>query len=325
MSEPLVSIIIPVYNAEKYLAQAVASVMSQTYKNWELIIVNDGSTDSSLNVAKSFECENIKVLTQSNNGASAARNYGLKEANGAYIQFLDADDVLSKNKIGEQVHLLYQNPGKVAYCPTVHFFDGEDYLNKEVTHDWFHTHDESPVEFLVILYGGYPNLGGMIQPNAWLTPIEIIQKAGLWNEELSLDDDGEYFCRVVLNCKGVLYSERAINYYRKFKCSNNLSAQQSRKAMESLLKSTELKRDYLLAKTNSVNAKVGLARLFREFQVISFPHFPDLSGRAYEHIKTLGGTDYVPTIGGPRIERIKNLMGWKFAKKLQFHLSKLKN
>lgn len=97
----LVSIIIPVYNVEKYLERCILSVLSQTHKELELILVNDGSTDQSLQICQKYETldKRIKLVNQKNSGASAARNTGLKCASGSYIAFIDSDDYVSKNYI----------------------------------------------------------------------------------------------------------------------------------------------------------------------------------------------------------------------------------
>ncbi len=89
---PLVSIIIPMYNAEKYMDRTIQSVLQQSYTNWELIIVNDGSTDHSVAVCEKYNNEKIKCFSQQNKGVSAARNYGINKALGDIIAFLDADD-----------------------------------------------------------------------------------------------------------------------------------------------------------------------------------------------------------------------------------------
>ena len=99
MSQPLVSILIPCYNSEKWLAETLESALAQTWQNKEIIVVDDGSTDSSLEIAKTFESNKVKVLRQDNRGASAARNLGLTNAQGDFIQYLDADDLLSEDKI----------------------------------------------------------------------------------------------------------------------------------------------------------------------------------------------------------------------------------
>ena len=97
MNKKLISIIIPVYNCEKYLSACLESVLSQSYKNFELILINDGSTDSSLDICKSFKKKDkrINVYCIKNSGAGGARNKGLELAKGQYITFIDCDDIVS--------------------------------------------------------------------------------------------------------------------------------------------------------------------------------------------------------------------------------------
>lgn len=99
----LISVLMPLYNAEAFVEEAIESVLSQTYEQWELIIVNDGSTDRSLELAKQFESDKIHVLTQPNSGACVARNRAIREAKGQYIKFLDADDVLASECLSVQI------------------------------------------------------------------------------------------------------------------------------------------------------------------------------------------------------------------------------
>src|ERR1700744_1176722 len=172
-SVPLVSIIIPLYNAGNYISETLQSALDQTWPNKEIIIVDDGSTDNSLAIAKSFESEFVKVLSQENKGASAARNKGLSIAKGEYIQFLDADDLLSPNKIAAQLEKLNGSTIHVGICDTVYFPDGSNPADFSKTTEWYSNDFDDPVDFLIKLYGGRyvgPQYGGMIQPNAWLTP-----------------------------------------------------------------------------------------------------------------------------------------------------------
>ena len=104
--KPLVSILIPAYNAEQWLAETLQSALAQTWQNKEIIVVNDGSTDCSASVARQFESCGVKVISQENKGASAARNRAFQEAKGDFIQYLDADDLLAPDKIERQVQLL---------------------------------------------------------------------------------------------------------------------------------------------------------------------------------------------------------------------------
>jgi glycosyltransferase involved in cell wall biosynthesis len=317
---PLVSIIIPVYNAEKYLAEAVRSAMEQTWPNKEIIIIDDGSTDNSLSIAKSFESENIKVFTQTNKGASTARNKGLEQAKGDYIQFLDADDLLSPDKLQSQVKLLTVNPGKVAVCSTIHFTDQTGTANQKPTdYEEAFLIDLEPSEFLVNLWGGNDNKGSMVQPNAWLTPADVIAKAGKWNESLSLDDDGEFFCRVLLKSKGIVKSG-GFNYYRKFKIvRNNLSAQKHKTAMDSLIRSLLLKKEYLFEKNKSEKAQRAMYRQFLDMAVNSYMVYPDIYKKAKKELKNYPGYHVTPRLGGEFINKIARLFGWKIARRLQFY------
>ncbi|NLP58167.1 glycosyltransferase family A protein [Lutibacter sp. B1] len=126
-----VSIIVPCFNQAKYLNNTLQSVYNQTYKDWECIIVNDGSTDDTEVVALNWSNKDsrFKYFFQNNNGVSVARNYGVKLAKGKYIQFLDSDDILEKNKINYQVKILDSNPEiDIIYSSSRYFFDG-DLLN----------------------------------------------------------------------------------------------------------------------------------------------------------------------------------------------------
>lgn len=92
-----ISIVMPVYNKEKYIKNAIESVISQTFKDWELIIIDDGSVDNSYEICKQFSDERIHVYHTKNQGVSIARNYGMSLARGEYITFIDGDDTVSEN------------------------------------------------------------------------------------------------------------------------------------------------------------------------------------------------------------------------------------
>ena len=110
---PLISVIIPIYNVEKYLSKCLDSVINQDYENLEIILVNDGTRDNSLAIANTYQSKDtrIKVYSQRNQGLSAARNIGLDKANGDYITFIDSDDYIDLDfYCGLSYHLLlYSN------------------------------------------------------------------------------------------------------------------------------------------------------------------------------------------------------------------------
>src|SRR5215470_4845923 len=102
----MVSIIIPCFNAERWLAETLRSALAQSGINREIILVDDGSTDQSREIAAQFTAQGVHVIDQANRGASAARNAGLRAAKGKWIQFLDADDLLGPEKLARQVAAL---------------------------------------------------------------------------------------------------------------------------------------------------------------------------------------------------------------------------
>lgn len=113
-----VSVLIPVYNVEKYLSKCLESIISQTYKNLEIIIINDGSTDSSLNIAKLYEAryDFIHVYSYSNAGISKTRNRALEKATGDYYLFVDSDDYLNKHMIEKMVSRAIQTSSDIVTC-----------------------------------------------------------------------------------------------------------------------------------------------------------------------------------------------------------------
>src|SRR5215831_4789209 len=112
MASTLVSIIIPAYNAEPWLRDALRSALAQTWEPKEIIVVDDGSTDRTLEIARQFESEHLRVIANKHVGAAATRNKALELAKGDYIQYLDADDVLAPDKIAKQIEALGECPNK---------------------------------------------------------------------------------------------------------------------------------------------------------------------------------------------------------------------
>ncbi|WBL22394.1 glycosyltransferase family 2 protein [Zunongwangia sp. HRR-M8] len=118
MQRPLVSIIMPAYNSNNYIASSIASVISQDYQNWELIIVDDFSKDETFKIISAFseKDKRIKVFrNKSNRGAGFSRNKALKEANGEFIAFLDADDLWKKEKLSKQLNFCLENKVNIVY------------------------------------------------------------------------------------------------------------------------------------------------------------------------------------------------------------------
>jgi len=118
-ASPMVSVIIPVFNAEQYLKQSIPSVLQQSWQDFELILVNDGSTDNSLSICQQFTDPRIKIINQTNRGLAGARNTGIRNAKGEFIALLDADDLWHQDKLHHHLKHLNNNPlVGVSYCPS---------------------------------------------------------------------------------------------------------------------------------------------------------------------------------------------------------------
>jgi glycosyltransferase involved in cell wall biosynthesis len=117
MNSPLVSVIMPVYNASKYVEEAVASVLNQTYQNFEIIVVDDGSTDNTKFEVKKIRDQRVRYIKlQKNKGGSNARNIGIKRAKGEYISFLDSDDILYPDKLEIQMKNIINKTSNLDFC-----------------------------------------------------------------------------------------------------------------------------------------------------------------------------------------------------------------
>ena len=316
MMLPLVSVIIPLFNCENYIEETLLSVVNQTYKKLEIIVVNDGSDDNSLQKANSIIDSRIIILNQENKGASATRNLGLRYATGKYIQFLDADDLISSEKIEKQVIVLENSDEySIAYCSTIYFFNGENHLEKfQNEYDKaFLNFSSDPVKFMINLWGGYTGKSSMIQPNAWLTPKKLIDKIGYWDEEVTLDDDGEFFARAVLNSNKLIFTEGAYNYYRKFRKSSSLSMQKTEKSFVSLLNSTLSKKGVLLSKDNSFEAKVAIYRLIVDVMLQTYISYPIIYNRASIELPKIQYPYKIIVGGNPLTQLISKKINWRFA------------
>lgn len=313
--QPLVSILIPAYNAEKYVAETIQSALGQTWPHKEIIVVDDGSSDDTYRIAKRFESETVKVVLQPNRGASAARNTAYLKSSGDYIQFLDADDKLSPNKIEIQLQrLLGLGQGYIASCAWGRFYG--DVANSKFIKETLWA-DFTPLNFLVTAY----NHALMMQPNVWLCPRAVIEKAGLWDERLSLNDDGEYFARVVLASKGICFCEDARVYYRSG-ISGSLASSKGRRAYLSALLSVTLCAKHLVAFHDGPETKKAAANLIQKFIYDTYPQEMDLITEAEQLVADYGKPSIQPA-GPPRFKLLNRVLPWKIARQVEQQTNQL--
>jgi len=198
--KPLVSILIPAYNAEAWIGDTIRSAVAQTWPRKEIIVVDDGSKDATTAVARQFASKDVAVVSKENEGAAATRNRALQLSQGDYIQWLDADDLLARDKIEQQLAALRDiDTKRTLLSSSWAYFNFRTHRASFVpTSLW---QDLSPAQWLLRKMG--ENLH--MQTATWLTSRELTEAAGFWDTRLLSDDDGEYFCRVLLASAGTRF------------------------------------------------------------------------------------------------------------------------
>src|SRR6266498_4047280 len=305
----LVSILIPAYNAERWIADTIQSALAQTWSRKEMIIVDDGSRDLTLALAQQFASQNVLVVTQENQGAAAARNRALELCQGEYIQWLDADDLLSSDKVAKQMaaaeechdkrRLLSSGWGYFMYRPSKARFVS--------TALWC---DLTPVEWLLRKWEQKLHM----QTATWLVSRELTEAAGPWNTRLLGDDDGEYFCRVLLASSGVRFVPDAKVSYRVTASSRLRYIGQSDRKLEAHLLSRELQIGYLRSVED--NARIHAACL-KYLQTSFFNFYPErvnLVKQIEQLAAQLGGQLEIPNLSW-KYRWIQKVFGFTVAKR----------
>ena len=310
MSCVTVSVVIPAWNAEQYIAETVRSVLNQSFSDFEVIVVNDGSTDGTVEAVAALSDSRIRLFSLTNCGQSAASNFGCRQARGRFLKFLDADDCLNPEHLEAQIRSIRDFPDCVASCNWGYFRDDcttvaarKEHVQRDYSNglDWL-------VDCLEMDEG-------MMGAWLWLIPRDIWDRCGGWCEELSLNNDFDLSVRILLNSAGVRYAPDALYCYRKG-VSGSLSGVYSRKGLQSALRTTQLGAANLLAAENSPRIRQICADRFQGWLFQFYPEHGDLVKAAEAAIAELGGSTKVPE-GGTVQRLLTPVLGWKAVRRLQ--------
>ena len=316
--KPLVSILIPAYNSAPWIADTVKSCLEQTWANKEVIVVDDGSTDQTLAIARQFASKAVTVVTQPNQGASAARNKAFSLCQGDYIQWLDADDLLAPDKTARQMAAIEQCSSKrtIFSCGWGYFMYRPSKAKFSPTALWC---DLSPVELL--LRRMEQNLH--MSDASWLVSRELTGAVGPWNERLVTDDDGEYFCRVILASDGVRFIPEAKALYRIVGSSRVSYIGQSNKKMEAQFLSMKLQIGYLRARQDDERARAACVNFLQTWLIHFYPHRMDIVEQAQRLAAELGGQLQTPKLSW-KYAWIQKTLGWSAAQKAKAKYNRVK-
>jgi glycosyltransferase involved in cell wall biosynthesis len=316
--KPLVSILIPAYNAEEWIAETIRSAIAQTWPRKEIIVVDDGSSDGTLAVAEGFASKDIAIVSISHQGAAAARNQALRLSQGDYIQWLDADDLLESDKVALQVAELREVDGRrmLLSSPWAYFYHRPHRARFVSTSLW---QDLSPTEWLLRKMGQ-----NLHMPNStWLTSRELAEAAGPWDPRLHFDDDGEYFCRVLLASQGTCFVPKARAYYRITSSMRVSHIGNSDKKRAALLLSMRLHIQYLQSLEKSERVRNACLAYLQTWFDNFYPERPDLVAELRGLAAQLEGCLSLPALRW-KYAWLEPLFGWKAAKWTQIVLPQLK-
>jgi glycosyltransferase involved in cell wall biosynthesis len=316
--KPLVSILIPAYNADQWIADAIESAIAQAWPCKEVVVVDDGSTDRTLAVARQFESKGVRVVTQPNQGAAAARNNALSLSRGDYIQWLDADDLLSPDKVAHQMQAAGQvKDGRTLFSsPWASFRYRPAKAKFTPTSLWS---DLAPTEWLTRKWEG--NL--QMQTATWLVSRELTEAAGPWDARLLGDDDGEYFFRVINASNGIRFVPQSRVYYRITPSCRLSYVGRSEKKMESQFLGMKLQIGYLRAREDSDRVRAACVTYLQNWLPTFYPNRPDLVQEVQQLAAGLGGRLSLPKASW-KYAWIEKLFGFAAAKHVQLYYNRAK-
>jgi glycosyltransferase involved in cell wall biosynthesis len=315
--KPFVSILIPAYNAEPWIAESIQSAAAQTWPHKEIIVVNDGSTDRTEEIAKQFGSK-IKLVSTPNRGLCAAVNLAYSLSQGDYIQELDADDILLPDKIERQIATIRPGDSKrillsSPWAPFYYRTRKGRFISNSLCRDL------SPIEWLLAKMS--ENLH--MQNATWLVSRELAEAAGPWDEQLHYDQDGEYFDRVLLASEGVRFVPETGIYYRASGPNSISTIGNSDKKKDSLLVSMKLHIRYLRSVEDSERVRKACLIYLQNWYGVFYPERPDLIAEIQLLAADLQGSMQEPRLRW-KYAWMKPLFGWKVAKWAQHALPHFK-
>jgi len=316
--KPLVSILIPAYNSEAWIADTLRSAIGQSWQRKEIIVVDDGSSDRTAEVARRFASAGVAVVSVPNQGAAAARNHALKLSQGDYIQWLDADDLLAPDKIERQLAALKEGDSKrlLLSSPWAYFSYRTNRARFVPTSLW---HDLSPVEWLLRKMS--ENLH--MQTGTWLTSRELADAAGPWDTRLMSDDDGEYYCRVLLASEGTRFVPQSKVFYRVTSSSRWSYVGTSDKKKNALLLSMKLHVKYLRSLEESDRVRNACLIYMQNWFENFYPDRPDIMAELQSLAAELHGHLETPRLRW-KYAWMEPFFGRNTAKRAQMMLPQMK-
>ena len=261
----MLSIFIPAFNAEKFLADTIDSLLSQRLSEYEIVICDDGSTDGTARIASAYSDLNphIRYIQQSRMGAAAARNAAFSISLGRWVIYFDADDLIKPGSLAAMMQKAQLYPEEIVFCRWSKFIGNPAVLTR------------GPMLFTSDLPGDlwlervfcrdYPTY-----PGCFILPRRLVERYGGWNEELSFQDDMEFYARIVSRTRTMRYCGEALFFCYRDGVPGSLSKTSGRRSSKSQWQATNLAVQHLLNASNTSSARSAGAR---QLMLVSYAQF----------------------------------------------------
>ena len=317
MAEPTISVVIPAFNAARFITDAIESVLTQSFHDLEVVVVDDGSDDETAEMVRRINDPRVQFIQQENQGQSVAINTGVENSKGTYIKLMDSDDWINPTHLESQLSAIQGRQDLVASCRWGYFV--ENFANPLVKEEHSNQDYDSGLEWLV---DSLTKDAGMMGGWMWLIPRNLWLKTGGYHLDLSYcpNNDFQFSISLLLESAGVRFANDAIYSYRKG-VSNALSGQSNRNAMASIFAATDMGTSLLLAIEDSPRIRKICADRFQKWLFRFYPEYPDIASETENKVKQLGGSS-LEIQGGIILKILKPLIGWKGVRRLQAFIYK---
>lgn len=313
MHNPLVSILIPLYNTEPYIEETITKALKQTYSNIELVIVDDHSTDNSLKIAQKYASEKIRIYSNPKKGGNSARNYAFEKCNGEYIKFMDADDYCTNDMIEKQMERMLKDgdentlifsPVRMLY-PDGHLFLPPREIDKDYT---------PGIELLIDIWRGK----GWNCPHCHLMHRNLFIKSKGWDETIIKNQDGEFFARIASKASKALCVPEEYAIWRQ--TGIGVSTKRSIEAHTSMVQSYAIISKLILDYNNNIEYRQICAKYIGGFVYAYYPQISPIMPMIYDILKDIKQPLILPNRKILTILRM--VIGWKLALKIihKYHL-----
>lgn len=314
-NQPRVSVLVPCFNAARHLPETLASLMALDWPNLELVFVDDGSTDASLDLLQRFQqtcTHQVVVLSQLNQGAAASRNRAFAASSGTFIQYLDADDLLDADKLRLQVADLIASDAPLNAGRWGRFVDDPKQTQFEPCPE------PNPLSATVYLRRHLAE-ALMLQPSVFLARRELIAASGGFDQRLSLNDDGEFFARVIAKAGAIRFVADARCRYRSGD-PHTLAGQRSQAALMSALLAMQLTTATAAGVDASPSMQSARATAMARVAAYLAPHDATLAALAWQDALALDPKAHWDE-GGRSYRWLKPWLGWQRARRVEYQLA----